>query len=265
MDDKYAYKTGDYTSQISAMDANHFALEGCGANGFTLWVYMAKNNHQWGDLWNGEDLSIFSVDDKPLPLRLESDPATNKSASTSTASLNHSSPSYSQSQTSSPDTLVDPKNLQTTLSTPSISSTQTGTSADLTSHPGYRAAEAYVRPSPIATVGNVTSYGFDLRNATFTLLLTCDKPATEDTPTEVFLPEVHFPREGSEVDVSGGKWTIGVDDGEGGLIQKLKWWHGIGEQRLTVKGIKRRQGTAVGNEEEEGYLEQCQQNRCGVM
>jgi len=40
MDDKYAYKTGDYTSQALAMDANHFALEGCGANGFTLWVYM---------------------------------------------------------------------------------------------------------------------------------------------------------------------------------------------------------------------------------
>lgn len=40
MDDKHAYKTGDYTSQALAMDANHFALEGCGANGFTLWVYM---------------------------------------------------------------------------------------------------------------------------------------------------------------------------------------------------------------------------------
>lgn len=41
MDDKYAYKTGDYISQIRAMDANHFALEGSGANGFTLWVYVA--------------------------------------------------------------------------------------------------------------------------------------------------------------------------------------------------------------------------------
>ena len=41
MDDKYAYKTGDYTSQALAMDANHFALEGCGTAGFTLWVYMA--------------------------------------------------------------------------------------------------------------------------------------------------------------------------------------------------------------------------------
>ena len=41
MDDKYAYKTGDYTSQALAMDANHFALEGSGTAGFTLWVYMA--------------------------------------------------------------------------------------------------------------------------------------------------------------------------------------------------------------------------------
>lgn len=41
MDDKYAYKTGDYSSQSSAMDANHFALEGCGCNGYALWLYMA--------------------------------------------------------------------------------------------------------------------------------------------------------------------------------------------------------------------------------
>ena len=41
MDDKYAYKTGDYSSQSSAMDANHFALEGCGCNGYALWVYVA--------------------------------------------------------------------------------------------------------------------------------------------------------------------------------------------------------------------------------
>lgn len=45
MDDKKAYKTGDYSSQISAMDANHFALEGCGSNGFTLWLYMTQVIH----------------------------------------------------------------------------------------------------------------------------------------------------------------------------------------------------------------------------
>lgn len=42
MDEKYAYKTGDYTSQVSAMDANHFALEGSTSNGYTLWVYSTQ-------------------------------------------------------------------------------------------------------------------------------------------------------------------------------------------------------------------------------
>lgn len=42
MDDKYAYKTGDYSSQVRAMDANHFALEGSTSNGFTLWLYSAR-------------------------------------------------------------------------------------------------------------------------------------------------------------------------------------------------------------------------------
>lgn len=42
MDDKYAYKTGDYSSQVSAMDANHFALEGSRVSGYAVWVYMTK-------------------------------------------------------------------------------------------------------------------------------------------------------------------------------------------------------------------------------
>jgi hypothetical protein len=40
MDDKYAYRSGDYSSQTAAMDANHFALEGSGAAGYTLWTYV---------------------------------------------------------------------------------------------------------------------------------------------------------------------------------------------------------------------------------
>jgi hypothetical protein len=42
MDNKHAYETGDYSSQTSAMDANHFALEGSASNGFTLWVYQTE-------------------------------------------------------------------------------------------------------------------------------------------------------------------------------------------------------------------------------
>jgi hypothetical protein len=41
MDDKYAYRTGDFSSQVSALDANHYAIEGSRAAGFCLWVYCA--------------------------------------------------------------------------------------------------------------------------------------------------------------------------------------------------------------------------------
>lgn len=42
MDDKYAYKTGDYASQSAAMDANHYGVENAGLEGYTLWLYMTK-------------------------------------------------------------------------------------------------------------------------------------------------------------------------------------------------------------------------------
>lgn len=123
-----------------------------------------------------------------------------------------------------------------------------------------------MRPSPIATVGNVLSYGFDLRNCTFTLALDCENAATEDVPTEVFLPQFHFPRGNVNVEVSSGKWTISVDDEDGGMIQRLRWQHAEGKQSLTVKGVKRRQGTSLAEEEETpGYLEQCRQSGCAVM
>lgn len=42
MDDKHAYKTGDYSSQSGAMDANHYAIETSGISGYTLWCYMCE-------------------------------------------------------------------------------------------------------------------------------------------------------------------------------------------------------------------------------
>ena len=41
LEDKKAYQTGDFSSQISALDAVHFALEGS-MSGFTLWTYTAS-------------------------------------------------------------------------------------------------------------------------------------------------------------------------------------------------------------------------------
>ena len=66
MDDKYAYKTGDYSSQSSAMDANHFALEGCGCNGYALWLYMAtvcqqSSRHQPHTMADGIRITMNGV------------------------------------------------------------------------------------------------------------------------------------------------------------------------------------------------------------
>lgn len=223
-----------------------------------------QNNHKWGDLWNGEDLSIFSLDDAILPSSATANTNGQKSINSSTFSIDQTSPSFSQSH-STEQSLVSPSNINQTLSTPSISLQPSNSPSDLTAKPGFRAAEAYVRPSPIATVGNLKSYGFDLRNATFTLTLVCDSVVTEETPTEVSLPTFHFPQDDIVVKVSSGKWTIGADDSDGGLIQKLRWWHGKGKQDLSVKGVRTRQGMARKGDEEDGYFAQCPDQPCSLM
>ncbi|ORY63932.1 glycoside hydrolase superfamily [Pseudomassariella vexata] len=66
MDDSKAYKDGDYTSQVKAMDA---LLRGCDEHllSYALWDYSVLNSHEWGDEWNGEDLSIFSAETGSFP------------------------------------------------------------------------------------------------------------------------------------------------------------------------------------------------------
>ncbi|KIW28140.1 uncharacterized protein PV07_07822 [Cladophialophora immunda] len=262
MDDKYAYKSGDYSSQISALDANHFALEGSGSQGYTLWTYVSQNNHQWGDLWNGEDLSIVSVDDPLLPSvsTLSALPSVNPS----TVSLGQQSASYS-STTLSDSTTINPSNLKDALITPRINQTPQAIQGIAEGTPGFRAAEAWVRPSPIATVGDVVNYGFDLKSVTFTFSLTSDSATKESVPTEIFLPEFHFPPGKTQVEVSGGRWRIDAVDVDGEGMQVMKWWHGAGEQSITVKGMKRKPGAL--NEEDDseaGYLDTMRES-CLVM
>ncbi|KAJ9272519.1 CAZyme family GH5 [Paecilomyces variotii] len=258
MDDKYAYKTGDYTSQTSAMDANHFALEGSQSNGFTLWLYMTQNNHQWGDHWNGEDLSIFSHDDLELPV-----PQISHRRNESTTSIDRGSPAYSQSQSNNDTQSVTPKNLRRALTSQSMTSNRSQTSPE--DKPGFRAAEAYIRPSPIFTHGTLSAHGFDLRNCTFTLSLVAESATAEHAPTEIYLPEFHFPATDTTVTVSGGKWSIDSQEIETVVVQRLRWWHGEGEQDIKIQGVKRKAGEAISNADEEGYLEQCQKSTCTVM
>jgi hypothetical protein len=135
---------------------------------------------------------------------------------------------------------------------------------EVTGTPGFRAAEAYVRPGPIVVAGDLTSYGFDLRSCTFSISVTASSLTSKDAPTEIFLPEYHFPERYTKVEVSGGRWTIDYDRSKAVPIQKLRWWHAPGEQTLKVSGVVRRSGT-VEPSDEDGYLNQYWQSGCQLM
>jgi hypothetical protein len=181
---------------------------------------------------------------------------TSVSTNTSTVSLNRNSPSYSESHTISSQA-PDKSNIDGTLKIPPMKATPTVSATSLQNAPGLRAAEAYVRPSPHATNGNVLKYSFDLRNCVFTFTLDAETPTSDDTATEIFLPDFHFPPTNTSVEVSGGKWRIEADDVGGETMQMLRWWHGAGEQKITVKGVKRKMQAALEPDEDIGYLEQC--------
>ncbi|KAG6086540.1 hypothetical protein E4U30_005293 [Claviceps sp. LM220 group G6] len=256
MDEKKAFKTGDYSSQSAALDANYFGVERSQIEGHCLWVYTVINDHERGDQWNGEDLSINSVDDKlPCTSPVPKSPTLSSSAESplklSTTNKNRDS--------SLDDEIITPGNLQHTLASPSISSNRSAKDPELTNAPGFRGAEAFIRPTPTAVAGNVSYTGFDLRRCVYELKIRASKAAKEIAPTTVFVPEFHFPQDQCEVTVSAGKWELSSDDSEGPILQRLKWWHPEGEQSLTIQGIVRKHNIAEGSAEESGYLEQCQQ------
>ncbi|KAF8926614.1 hypothetical protein BGZ58_011050 [Dissophora ornata] len=58
---RQAFMSGDYGFHSKALDAVLSAME---ANllSFTLWNYNTTNDNTYGDHWNGEDFSIFSLD-----------------------------------------------------------------------------------------------------------------------------------------------------------------------------------------------------------
>ncbi len=61
LDNKKSYSSGDFGVQVKAMDRIFQAIEANLLN-CTIWNYTADNSNAHGDLWNDEDLSIFSRD-----------------------------------------------------------------------------------------------------------------------------------------------------------------------------------------------------------
>jgi len=71
LNEKKAYKTGDFSDAEKAFDRT---LTGLDDNllSYTLWNYTADNTNLHGDMWNDEDLSIFSRDQQKDPSDINS-------------------------------------------------------------------------------------------------------------------------------------------------------------------------------------------------
>ena len=69
--EKRAYQTGDFRIQVKALQRTMQAVEDNLVN-FTLWNYTPDNTNLHGDLWNDEDLSIYSVDQRTNPRDINS-------------------------------------------------------------------------------------------------------------------------------------------------------------------------------------------------
>ena len=71
MNGEHAYRTGDFSRQATALDYNFRALDDHLLN-YTLWNYSPNNTNELGDMWNGEDLSVFSRDQQSDPSDISS-------------------------------------------------------------------------------------------------------------------------------------------------------------------------------------------------
>ncbi|KAG8919147.1 hypothetical protein FRC00_011697 [Tulasnella sp. 408] len=115
MDGKRAYGwtdggkyKGDYGQQVKALDASLNGADGTNALSYTTWTYCPDNNHQWGDGWNLEDLSLWSADDVRGARAPRMSPSRNylPTPSSSKAQLLTTSRSRTSSTSSGPDTTI---------------------------------------------------------------------------------------------------------------------------------------------------------------
>ena len=224
MDGKAAYKPGGaaYKKQILAMNANMTALERNLLN-FTLWNYCPDNGHQWGDLWNGEDLSIWSKDDAHRPDALgfpEEAEKRRRKSRVRFSTLDDTVDSLESIESNPLVDLSDPRN-EPTPNASALSGRRLSPAGTLPIEPsatsqharskttparllapeldkGARALAAFLRPYPMRTLGTPIHVSFDQqsKSKTFTFLFKNDRSVPSQLlagqGTEIFVPLRHF-------------------------------------------------------------------------
>ncbi|MBW0522223.1 hypothetical protein O181_061938 [Austropuccinia psidii MF-1] len=239
LDKRRAYKDGDYGNQIRALDASLNACDGENMLNYTIWNYCPSNSHSWGDLWNGEDLSIWSLDDatyqgssyleksnrlgkilgRPFQYNYgaqSSGPTPNASA----MSLTNRRPGGFDDTCESLEALAYHNSTLSGLNLVNLND-------------GARALAAFCRPFPVATVGTPVYFNFDISTASFELIVQVSDQGADDIdwgneqlPTEIYVPATHFgsvsesstlrPRSLSEADLlTQNQW---LDDPSGSSL-----------------------------------------------
>ncbi|GAA5848603.1 hypothetical protein JCM8547_004570 [Rhodosporidiobolus lusitaniae] len=190
LDKKKAYKDGDYSTQTRALDASLNACDGKNMLNYTIWDYCPDNSHEWGDKWNGEDLSVWSPDGA-VEMVKSGTAAAQRSRSRGDVNPSHGGIVAEPSASSSSTSLGKAASLA--HNSPVV------TPLDNPLHPknlndGARALPAFVRPFPTKTVGTPISLDFNIRNSKFTLTVTvnADDVVDPDLPTEIYVPLAHY-------------------------------------------------------------------------
>ncbi|SCU84076.1 LAFA_0D07932g1_1 [Lachancea sp. 'fantastica'] len=205
MDEKKAYQNGDFTSQIGALDALGYALEGSNLS-FSLWCYCSNNSHEWGDNWNNEDFSIWSKDNvSGIPALKPASESDQDSASDVVSSFS-----------------TIPHGHVASLSNESIHY----------DYDGLRALDAILRPYPVKIYGEFENAEFDLSRQEYRLAINAKSRSKSDAnggATLIFLPKLHFPMGQTIIKTTSGKFVY--DPAQ----QLLKWSHDSGQQKISLR------------------------------
>ncbi|KAF8959759.1 glycoside hydrolase family 5 protein [Flammula alnicola] len=202
MDDKRSYgwtdggkHKGNYSNQEKALDAS---LNACDAwsygeerdsLNFTIWTYVGDDHtHEWGDGWNMEDLSLWSLDDLTVD---EDEDEGDEPKARRMRTLSRASVSSTSSTTSS----------KARLPVAGVAGHSTNPYTLLTH--GARAVRAFARPWPVKVVGRAKDVRFDIGKGSFKLVVSVgwedriqngseDSDEREPLGTEVYIPLVHY-------------------------------------------------------------------------
>ncbi|PWA01839.1 hypothetical protein BB558_002038 [Smittium angustum] len=191
LNNKTAFKSGDYKYQSRMMNAVMSAFERSLCLNFTLWTYNPYNEYQIGDFWNGEDFSIIT---KNKSLNHTKKIASETSLSTTTIESDHQTPVNICTNTNfevlSDDMISPASNTFTEFSdrttfeqynfgrfSSDTASTETNSTKvdigdkiilahDQVNKPG-RVLDAIIRPYVARVNGTLVSTSFDIKTTTF--------------------------------------------------------------------------------------------------